>query len=72
MGKLNQWIDDRLADIGKKLPTLVHSDPASFACGYNSGYKNCLLDVENFFEECKDLPKEFKEVYFKNKWELYE
>lgn len=72
MGKLNEWIDNKLADIGKKLPTLVHSDPASFACGYNSGYKNCLLDIESFFEDQQELPKEFKEVYFKNKWELYE
>lgn len=72
MGKLNQWIDERIAGIAKKLPSLAHTEPASFACGYNTGYKNCLLDLEKFLEDQEDLPQEFKDVYFKNKWELYD
>lgn len=72
MGKLDQWIVDKFADIAAKLPTLVHTEPASFACGYNTGYKQCLLDLERFFQAQEDLPQEFKDVYFNNKWELYE
>ena len=51
MGKLDRWIVDKFADIAAKLPTLVHTEPASFSCGYNTGYKQCLLDIERFFEE---------------------
>ncbi len=72
MGIINQWIDDKLGQIATKLPTLVHTDPASFACGYNMGYKTCLLDIERFFEDFTELPEEIKEGCFKNKWELNE
>lgn len=54
MALLNQWIDNKLAEIANKLPTLLYQDVASFDCGYNMGYKQCLLDLENFFEECPD------------------
>jgi len=47
---LNQWIDSKLAEITNQLPTLVHQDPASFACGYNTGYKNALLDLEKHLD----------------------
>lgn len=43
---LNDWLNNRLAEIATKLPTLVHDDPASFACGYNAGYKQAMLDLE--------------------------
>lgn len=69
MGKLNELIDSKLSDIALKLPSMVHSDPASFSCGYNTGYKNFLLYIERFFEECADLSEEFKNVYFKSRWE---
>ena len=48
------WIDDRLAKVAEKLPTIVHTEPASFSCGYNTGYKQCLLDLDRFIEEPKD------------------
>ncbi len=51
MKNLQQWLDDRLADIATKLPKLVLIDPASFSCGYNTGYKQCLLDLDRFIEE---------------------
>lgn len=43
--KLQEWIDKRLKYIAELLPQLQHEDPASFACGYNAGYKNALLDM---------------------------
>lgn len=43
---VNDWLNDKLADIATRLPSLVHEDPASFACGYNAGYKQAMLDLE--------------------------
>ncbi len=43
---VNQFISNELASIAEKLPTLAHSDPASFACGYNTGYKQALLALD--------------------------
>lgn len=51
---LEQWINDKLADIGTRLPSLVHEDAASFACGYNAGYKRCLLDLVAKLEKKED------------------
>jgi hypothetical protein len=48
---LQDWIDKKIADIAKKLPTLVHSEPASFSCGFNVGYKQALLDLDRFLED---------------------
>jgi len=47
---LRNWIDEKLLEIASKLPTLVHTDPASFACGHNMGYKQALLDLDNLIE----------------------
>lgn len=48
---LQQWIDDRLKYIAELLPQLQHEDPASFACGYNAGYKHALLELVDFLDE---------------------
>ncbi len=48
---LAQWIEQKLKEIASKLPSLVHQDPASFACGYNSGYKAALLDMQKLKEK---------------------
>ncbi len=48
MDKIQQWIDLKLEEISKKLPNQVHENPASFACGYNVGYKQAALDLQNF------------------------
>lgn len=45
MNKLEYFIDEKLKDISFKLQDTVHHDPASFSCGYNVGYKQCLLDL---------------------------
>ena len=51
---LQEWIDEKFRDIAAKLPQLVHQDPASFACGYNVGYKQAMLELDRFLEEYHD------------------
>tara|TARA_R110000868_G_scaffold161317_2_gene391535 strand:+ start:6390 stop:6572 length:183 start_codon:yes stop_codon:yes gene_type:complete len=46
-----EWIDEKLCEIAAKLPSLVHSDPASFSCGFNSGYKQAVLDLDRLLQE---------------------
>lgn len=46
--ELHDWINLKFEDIAKKLPNLVHEDASSFACGYNAGYKQGMLDVQHF------------------------
>ncbi len=48
---LPEWINSRLSYIAKLLPQLTHDEPASFACGYNAGYKNALLDIQGFLKD---------------------
>ena len=48
---LQDWIDEKIAEIAKKLPTLVHTEPASFSCGFNTGYKQALLELDRFLQE---------------------
>jgi hypothetical protein len=64
---LNDCIDVKLAEIANKLPSLVHQDAASFACGYNSGYKNALLDLERKLDsilDCSDgYPPSLPQIY---------
>lgn len=55
MGLLNAWIDEKIGDIANKLPSLVHTEPVSFACGYNVGYKSALLDLEHALEDMLEL-----------------
>ncbi len=51
---LQEWIDEKFKEIAAKLPTLVHDNPASFACGYNVGYKQAMLELDRFLEEHHD------------------
>lgn len=48
---LQDWLNDNLSEIAKKLPTLVHTEPASFSCGFNTGYKQAMLDLDRFLED---------------------
>ena len=66
MPLLNDWIDSKIAEIANKLPSLVHTNPASFSCGFNTGYKQAMLDLEHFMNEIKEFPKEFEFIYHKN------
>jgi hypothetical protein len=49
MDDVNDWVDQKLMDVAQKLPSQAHDDPASFACGYNTGYKQALLDIKREF-----------------------
>jgi hypothetical protein len=51
MEEVKHWINEQLQIISHKLPTLVHENPASFACGYNMGYKQCLLTLDRILED---------------------
>lgn len=46
---INEWIDIKLAAIAKKLSKLVYS-ARTFECGYQTGYKSALLDIEKLIE----------------------
>jgi hypothetical protein len=50
LDKVKSWVDEQLKIIGSKLPTLVHENPASFACGYNMGFKQCLLELDRLID----------------------
>lgn len=52
---IKDWIDTHLEEISKKLPDLVNQDPASFSCGYNTGYKAALNDLGEFLKGCSRL-----------------
>lgn len=43
---LNDWIDSKLGDIANEFTVLVYTDPRSFKCGYSTGYKQALPDLE--------------------------
>lgn len=49
--ELQNWIDKKLQEISLKLPSLVHQDPSSFSCGYNSGFKSALLELDRLLED---------------------
>lgn len=51
---LKEWLDEKFYDIASKIPTPAHRDPASFACGYNVGYKQALLDMQKQLERLND------------------
>lgn len=48
---IKEWLKDRITEIATRLPTSVHKDPASFACGYNVGFKAALLQLDALIEE---------------------
>lgn len=54
---IQDWTAKKLKEIAEKLPTLVHTEPASFSCGYNAGYKQALLDLENIIEDGAEIYK---------------
>lgn len=42
---LSDFVRERMQEANSKMPQLTHDDPHSFACGYNLGYKSCLLAI---------------------------
>lgn len=65
---LNDWINNKLSDVAKKLPTLVNKAPESFACGYQMGYKHALLDLDKFLQD--EAPDDIEDFFQKDKWDL--
>lgn len=63
MAILNDWIDKKLAEIGNVLPSLVNENPRSFSCGYTSGYKRALLDIENYLTDILKEGSNFEKIY---------
>lgn len=43
---IKEWINERVASIVNKLPTLSHTDTSIFSYGYRIGYKQALLDLD--------------------------
>lgn len=50
---MQKWIDDKIKQIAEKLPNTAHTEPSSFACGYNVGYKQALLDMQKILDHDK-------------------
>lgn len=70
MPLINDWINSKLTVIANKPSSLSHQDSASFACGYNTGYKQALLDLERFMNDQK-LPHNFRHLYYDNVADYY-
>jgi hypothetical protein len=52
---LQKWLNDKLKEISCKLPMLVLTNPTSFSCGFNTGYKQAMLDLERVIEEGAEI-----------------
>lgn len=46
------WIDESLKEIALVLPELVEENPSSFVCGLKMGYKEAVLDLQKFLDQC--------------------
>ncbi len=57
---IDEWLNEKLKEVAGRLPTLVHQDPASFACGYNSGYKSALIEMQDILN--KQTPHYFENL----------
>lgn len=57
---IDEWLNEKLKEVAERLPTLVHQDPASFACGYNSGYKSALIEMQDILN--KETPHYFENL----------
>ena len=53
MNDLQQYIDQKLSAIAQSLPITVHN-PEGFRCGYDTGYKQAMLDLERFLYRGED------------------
>lgn len=56
---IDEWMSKNLEDIANKLPQEVHNDPASFACGYNTGRKAVLLELDRLLDRIADEESTF-------------
>ena len=52
---LQEYIDQELAEVANSLPETV-KEPSSFQCGFDTGYKRALLNIEKLF--CEEINEE--------------
>ncbi len=48
MQSIFDWLNEEIEKVEKKIPDLLGSHPDSFKCGYEIGYRDCLLNLEHF------------------------
>ena len=53
MINLQQYIDEKLSTIAISLPITV-KNPDGFRCGFDTGYKQAMLDLERFLYKDED------------------
>jgi hypothetical protein len=51
---IQEEVDNTLAFIADDLPILVHENPSSFKCGYNTGLKAGMLAVDRILQGLKE------------------
>jgi hypothetical protein len=54
---IDEFINQQFAMIAKLLPEAVARWPASFNCGWATGYKKALLDMDRFLEDKAEYEK---------------
>lgn len=59
MADIHIWIDKKLAEVAKRLPKLVDEHPESFLCGYNTGFKQCLIEIDLLIRDDIDINKDY-------------
>lgn len=47
---IQDWINDKYKEIAGKISTLVHMDTSGYSFGFNIGYKQALIDLEDQIE----------------------
>lgn len=53
--QVQEWITKRISRVGGELKESV-SHPDSFQCGFDMGYKQCLLELDDFIRGDEEHP----------------
>jgi hypothetical protein len=48
---IDDFINNKFEMIAKLLPDAVDKNPAGFECGWATGYKQALLDIDRLLED---------------------
>lgn len=68
---LQDFINNKISEIAKTFPELVHERPASFECGHKMGYKQALLDIDNLLQYNEIWINKNKELPQNGAWIVY-
>lgn len=52
---IQDWIAKKLKAIAEVLYMQVMEDASSFKCGFNTGYKQAMIDLDNLIEEGAEI-----------------